>query len=321
MSLYNKLANNKTCVNLVRKTRKIYFEKEKRRRVKAKYTFIDRSNHRSNLCIILAGYKEILWNDVFGRIKKYAPKDIDVCIVSSGLYSKKLDEIAKNNNWSYLSVKKNKVTLAQNVAINLFQDAKMIYKLDEDIFVTKNFFKNLMNTYEKAQEDYFKVGFVAPLIPINGYAHVRVLEKIGLINNYENKFGKAKHDWDTEGRIVKNSEVAKFMWGESEIKLRDIDKLDNEFSKEEFKYSICPIRFSIGAILFSRKLWDDMGRFKVGIGNNMGVDEIQICNYLLSDSRTIIVSENTLVGHFSFGPQTKEMLNFYEKNRNIFKVK
>ena len=92
----------------------------KKRRVKSKYKFINRKKDYDKLCIILAGYKEFLYDDIFNRIKKYIPKDIDVCITSSGLYSKKLDTIAKKNNWSYLSTKKNKVTLAQNITMMFF---------------------------------------------------------------------------------------------------------------------------------------------------------------------------------------------------------
>ena len=198
----------------------------------------------------------------------------------------------------------------------------MIYKLDEDIFVTKNFFEQLLRTYKEAEKtSYYRVGFVAPLMPISGYAHVRVLEKTGLLETYEKKFGRAQHNWDTEGKVVANPEIAKFLWGETEAKLRDIDALDDEFSKQNFNYSVCSIRFSIGAILFSKQLWEDMGRFEVGIGNNMGRDEIQLCNYLLADSRAIIVAENTIAGHFSFGKQTAEMKKYYEKNREVFKVK
>ena len=130
MSLYNKIAKNQKCVELVRKARAIKKEKDKKRRVKGKYTFINRKKDSEKLCIILAGYKQFLWEDVFGRIEKYVPKDIDVCIVSSGLYSEELAKIAEKNDWSYLSVKQNKVSLAQNIAINLFEKATMIYKLD-----------------------------------------------------------------------------------------------------------------------------------------------------------------------------------------------
>ncbi len=134
-------------------------------------------------------------------------------------------------------------------------------------------------------------------------------------------FGRAEHNWDTTGKVVVNPDIAKFLWGETESKLRDIDALDEQFSKQKFSYSVCAIRFSIGAILFSRNLWEDMGRFEVGIGNNMGRDEIQLCNYLLADSRAIIVSENTIVGHFAFGKQTMAMKEYYNNHREIFKVK
>ena len=74
MSLYDKIAKNQTCVNMVRKAREIRKERNKKKRVKGKYTFIDRKKNSDRLCIILAGYKQFLWEDVFGRIEKYAPR-------------------------------------------------------------------------------------------------------------------------------------------------------------------------------------------------------------------------------------------------------
>ena len=49
------------------------------------YIFIDRSKGSDKLCIILAGYKEPLWDEVFFRIEAAAPNDLDVCIMTSGL--------------------------------------------------------------------------------------------------------------------------------------------------------------------------------------------------------------------------------------------
>lgn len=322
MNLYNRLAQNQTLVKMVGAYKKNKVLKEKKKRVKGTYKFIDRKKDYSKMCIILAGYKPFLWDDVFDRISEYIPKDIDVCIVSSGLYSEELDEIARKNDWSYLSVKQNKVSLVQNIAINLFDKAEFIYKLDEDIFVTKNMFNKMFETYKDAESNStYRVGFVAPMLPINGYAHIRVLQKTELLDTYEKKFGRAQHNWDPKGKFVVNPDIAKFMWGETEERLRDIDKLDSELADKEMKYSICSIRFSIGAILFTRKLWENMGRFEVKIGNNMGLDETQLCNYLLEDSRAIFVSENTVAGHFSYGPQTAAMKEFYKNNREIFKLK
>lgn len=322
MSFYDKIAKNQTAVKFVRTVRENRKKYNKKKRVRGKYKFIDRKKDCDRVCIILAGYKKFLWEDVFGRIEKYAPKDMDICIVSSGLYSEELNEIAEKNKWSYISTKANKVTLAQNIAINLFDKAKFIYKLDEDMFVTKHFFEQLWHTYNVAEQtSAYRVGFIAPLIPLNCYAHVRVLQKTELLEKYEKKFGRAQHNWDDMGKLEINPDIAKFLWGETEIKLRDLDKLDKELAEQKFNYSICAMRFSIGAILFSRQLWEDMGRFKVTIGNNMGIDEVQICDYVFADSRAIIVSENTIVGHFSYGKQTAEMKKYYEKNRDIFRTK
>ena len=322
MGLIEKMEKNKTCIKMVRKAKKMRADSQRKKRVRGNYKFIDRKKDSEKLCIILAGYKKFLWEDVFGRIEKYAPKDIDFCIVSSGLYSEDLAKITEKNNWSYLSVKQNKVTLVQNIAINLHPKAQKIFKLDEDIFITENFFTQLEKTYDKMEkEGRYNIGFVAPLLPINGYANVNVLEKTGLIEEFDKKFGKAYHDGDGQAPIIKNPDIAKFMWGETEEKLRDIDKLSKEFSEQEFSYSICSIRFSIGAILFSREIWENMGRFKVGLGTNKGQDEVQLCKYCMIESKAIIISENTVAGHFSYGPQTNAMKEYYNSHREIFKVK
>lgn len=322
MDIFVKLEQNKKFMAKYNKFKMKKQEKERKRRVKGTYKFVDRKKDSDKLCIIIAGYKQILWDDVFERLTKFAPKDMDVCIVSSGLYNEELNKIAEKNNWSYLSLKQNKVTLVQNIAINLHPKAKMIYKIDEDIFITKNFFSQLMETYNRVEkESNYRIGFVAPLLPINGYSNVTFLKKTGTLENFEKKFGKAYHDGGAEEKIIKNPEIAKFMWGETEEKLRNIDKLSEEFSKEEFAYSICPIRFSIGAILFSRDIWEAIGRFVVEKGTNMGRDEAQICEYCMIESRAIVVSENTIAGHFSYGPQTKAMEEFYKNNRKIFKLK
>ena len=105
------------------------------------------------MCMILAGYKMFCADVIFDRIKKFVPKDVDVCILSSGKYSEELSELAKKNNWSYLSTKRNNVSLIQNIAIKLHKDAEYIYKLDEDVFVTRNYFKTLFDTMKKLEKE------------------------------------------------------------------------------------------------------------------------------------------------------------------------
>ena len=243
---------------------------------------------------------------------------MDICIVSSGLYSERLSKIAENNNWSYLSTKKNSVCLAQNMAIKLFPNADYIYKLDEDIFITKNFFTTLKSTYDEVQENrQHNVGFVAPLIPINGCGHVVLLEKLGLIEYYEENFEKVKYAAGPQRYIESNVDVAKFMWGENNL-IPHIDDLDDMLSKDSFSYSVAPVKFSIGAILFRRKLWEEMPYFRVDVTRGMGVDERQICSYCVLTSQSMIISENTCVGHLSFGSQNNGMEKYYKENLEKF---
>lgn len=298
-------------------------EKAKIKRVSGKYTFEDRKKDSKNLCIILAGYKEYLYEDVFERLKKFVPKqDMDICILSSGKYDAKLSNIAKENDWSYLGVNRNNVSLTQNIAINLHPKAEKIFKLDEDMFITENFFTQCLETLEKVEkEGEYKIGFVAPSIPINGYSYIDVLKMTNLLEDFEKRFGRAYRGSGPKTKILESSEVAKYMWGENNEPLKNIDAISKMLSKREFSYSVSPIIFSIGAILFTREVWEEMGRFKVTKGTSMGADEAQICHHCMSTNKAIIVSENTLVGHFSYGPQTKEMIEYYNKNREIFKIK
>ena len=138
-------------------------------------------------------------------------------------------------------------------------------------------------------------GLIAPLININGYSYRRVLEKTNLLNKFEEKFGKAVMDATPGEKILTDGEVAKFLWGNDNEELKDIDKISEKFLKGEFKYSASPIRFSIGAILMPREIWNSMG--------------------------PVIVSENVLVGHFSYGPQTSAMKEYYKENKDIFRFK
>ena len=281
-----------------------------------KYTFENRSKSSGTLCMILAGYKEFTWDIVFERIKKFSDNDeMDICIVSSGLYSEKLSKIAEINGWSYMSTKRNSVSLAQNMAIKLFPNAEYIYKLDEDIFVTKNFFKTLEYTYGQVQKySNYDVGFVAPIIPINGYAHIQLLKRLNLMDDFEQNFGKVKHSAAMDKVIVNNPEAAKYMWGEND-KIPHIDNLDKMLNDDDFIFSICPIRFSIGAIYYSRELWEDMNYFNVSMFSiGMGVDEVQICSHCMANSKAIVISENTCVGHLSFGPQNEVMTQYFKEN-------
>ena len=292
-------------------------------RTNAKYQFIDRRKKSSKLLIVLAGYKELVWKNVFDRLKKYVPREFDICIVTSGLINFDLMKMCEENEWSYLSTEVNHVSLVTNLAILNHPDAQYIFKMDEDIFLTSDVFDVCLETYWKAENRY-EIGFVSPLIPINGYGYVRLLEIFGSDLLWEEKFGDLKYtDCYCHHKIIHDSpDAAKFMWGEGNPNMNDIDIMNDRLKSMDFKYSVCPIRYSIGFILFHRNVWIKMNMLPVTKYFNMGSDEIYFCNFCMMQGRAMIISENSVVGHFNYGGgQTKAMENYYKEHIEKFIIK
>ena len=235
--------------------------------------FIDRSKHRKDLCIIIAGYKPYLYQDVFERLIRFLPEQMDVCIVSSGIYSEELEKIASEHGWSYLSTKRNCVTLLQNVAILKHPDAEYIYKIDEDIFVTEHCFERMKETFLRVEKDgLYDVGFVAPLLPINGYCHLRILERLHLVSEYERRFERPIYASYSTRLIEKSPDAAKFFWGEGGY-IPSIDEMASVLVQNRLR--IQHVLSVLALVLFScagkcGKIWE-CGRCIQS--HLMGVDE------------------------------------------------
>lgn len=289
------------------------------------HRFVDRSTGSDKLCIVLAGYKEPLWDNVFSRLAYAAPKDMDICIMTSGLENEQLAHIAEENGWSYLSTEVNHLSLIQNLAIELHPSARWIFKLDEDMFLPQMFFEPLIETYKLVEHDsYYLPAFVSPLINVSCYGHIRLLEKCGLIDDF--RLANLSDVKVTDGihhnkRVLEDVAVARYLWGETQPVLRDVDALTSRFMAEGLSYTICSTRYSIGAILFTRDAWDEFGRFPltfVGSDFGLGDDEEHICHYACFTGRAMVVSENVVVGHLGYGPQTKGMLEYYATHEDWF---
>ena len=96
------------------------------------------------------------------------PSDVDVCVMTSGLVNEELKQIAADHDWSYLSTSVNHLSVVQNIAIECHPKAKWIYKLDEDMFLTKGFFEAMLDTYKELESNtLYKPAFVSPLINVS----------------------------------------------------------------------------------------------------------------------------------------------------------
>lgn len=52
----------------------------------------------------------------------------------------------------------------------------------------------------------------------------------------------------------------------------------------------------------------------------MGEDEVYICNLATNNSKAIVISENQVVGHLSFGKQNVIMQEYFLKNKEKFEI-
>ena len=283
-----------------------------------KYRFDNNSKNSDSLIIIVAGYQEYLWDKVFTRIKKYAPSSFDVCMVVPGQKNSavidKLSAICKENNWSFLLTAENKLALAQNKAIELHPNAENIFKLDEDIFISENYFEELKNVYDSASlNEKTPVGFVSPTLNVNGATYYKLLDFKNATEEYIQRFGNIVSAC-AYIPVWGDGEAAKFIWEQS----LPFDPTAKAFYAANAGYFVCPHKISIGAIFFKRSFWKTIGGFGVAGERVLGHEETLLCNFCMDNSYLIIVSNKILAGHFAFGPQKKVMMEYYNENSELF---
>lgn len=285
-----------------------------------KYSFDDAASGSDVACVVLAGYKPYLYPYVFPRLLRFLPHGIDVCIVTAGKHVEELRRLCLENGWSYISTQDNNVALAQNIAINCLPHAKRFFKLDEDIFVTDGFFERMLAAREHALAGDYRPGVIAPILPINGYGHMRVLERYGLVEEYTKRFEKPHIAADPLSCVEESVEAAKFLWGEGGFVPR-IDEMARDFGADSVAELPCAVRFSIGAILMERAVWEEMGYFKVVHGFvGLGLDERQLCTWCTINSRPVMVSQNAVAGHFGFGSQNQGMRDYLSAHPEVFEM-
>lgn len=284
----------------------------------SKYRFIDRKKNKKKLLYVLSGYKPYLWNNVFDRLSKFVKDDIDVCVVSSGKYSEELASVCANNDWSYLSTTRNNICVITNIVIRLFNKAELIYKMDEDIYLTEGCFEKMETMLIRVEKEGYSVGFVGPVVPINPFCMYRFIKRHGDLQEAEKIVGKRIDKCGFDEQVMRsNCGIDRYIWTIS----KNIDDLASVYYDEE-GYDLCYARYYIGFVLFRRTLIEEMGPFKVFAGKGSGSegDEGQLISYCILNSKVMAVARNTLVGHFSMGGAERSVLEYKEKHPEVFEL-
>ena len=279
--------------------------------------FLNHSSGAQNLLVILSGYKPFLYHSVFQRIQIFMEPEIDVCVLSVGVKDEKLVQICTSYNWSYISTEEKLITKGLNVAIELHPRAQFIFKLDEDIFVTRGFFGGLLKAFKHAEAGLYRPGVIAPLLTVNRYSSYRLLQLFNCTDDFVGIFGPSRYPLEI---VWDNPSAASYFWGNSSC-LPSLDKMNYILRSKPTNELPIPFKFSIGAILFPRFIWKDMGYFDNNRPPQISpFDENQLNTYCFLRGRMIIVSENVVAGHFSFFKIVKEMRSYYEQNPQHYEI-
>ncbi len=282
--------------------------------------FDDRRTGAPTVVAMLAGYKPDLWPFVMPRFKAALAPGADVCLVSPGMRHDFLEGLCRAEGWSYLSTATNDVALAQNVCYRMHESADMIVKLDEDMFLLPNTISELLSEYDRIKaEGVVNPGCLAPMIPLNGFCYRYLLEMLGLLEEYEDRFGTAKIA--TSGLALhENPVAARWIW-ENTAPLEATAAQLTDIGRQEL---LSPIQFSIGLIAFERKFWEQIGYFTVSRHKHLakmstlGGDEACLCAAATVHARPVVVTTAALAGHFSFGPQFSAMSDLLKSQPGIF---
>ena len=269
-----------------------------------RHTFTDRSRGHDQLLMIVAGYKPHLWPYTLTRLERFLPTEgVDVCVVCPGTAPQELQDLAARQGWSFLATKKNALALAQNLAIAAHPSARYLHKLDEDVLIGEGYLERMLSGYRKVAADgRYRPGFASPLINVNGFSYRLFLEELGVADAYLERFGELTQA-AMDNKAQADGDAALFLWEHTV----PFDETARRFAERDFGYTAVPHRFSIGAILMERDLWEEIGGFVVIPHGGLGHEERVLCQECVERSRVPFVLHDVFAGHFSFGRQDAVM--------------
>lgn len=279
------------------------------------YYFTDRSKGKKYMCYMLAGYEPVLWENTIGRLEAFQDERVDYCLVSSGKEDETLEQIAEQNNWSYLFTEQNQVCYIQNLVVELHPSAEYIIKMDEDIFIGRDFFQEMILGFHQIErEGEYHIGFVVPVVPLNCCGYASYIKLSGKKEEYERCFGRAyKNRFSAVFNVV---ETAEFLWDTMDT----FDGMAGRFLEND-GYDILDCYYNIGCIMFSRERWMMMGKWpEIPNEAGMGRDEAYICQDNRNKDLAIYELKNVLAGHLAFGHQKKRMLEYYKEHAEKFSI-
>lgn len=250
-----------------------------------------------------------------------AARDQYVCLVSDGIYDDSLSDVARKLGWSYLGTWTRDRSLAQNLCYRLHPEVETIVKIDSTTLLLPGSIEALIGRARSLKaEGVVDPGAVAPFIPLDGICHRPILQALGLLEEFECRFGRARLSCD--GLIEARGDVAAWMWEHVSPLRRTADIL----AGLPEQLLMAPIRFRSGMVTFDRSFWEAMGRFPVTrrrlmVGINCDdSDGDALGGAALMMSRPIVMTSHVVAGRIAFDRQIDAMSSLLERRPELFVV-
>lgn len=301
-----------------------------------KYRFIDRMRDSDVCILVLAGLYPEVWRVSMERISAYS-EGYDVIIVNpGGLHTERAQILAGEYGFSYFESFPNNVAAAQNFVLKNICRSRLVVKVDDDVFLTKNTVRCLLRAYSRLREEGYDIGFLAPVINVNNYSYLHFLKTLGLAEAYEEAFEKPipVRNW-TKQAIWQDARAAVWIW-ERSLPLNSTAELFERVNAGKFE--LIPVRFSINCILFERSFILESGGFLAHFprtkarGESPGTttrsegyvlrallplgDEESINFYSDRSMRGRFLVLDSFAGHLAYYPQADTMLRWFLKNKD-----
>jgi len=214
--------------------------------------------------LLLTKDRPNLLEKVFDRLIKYTDwNNFELWVLDnfSTSANKKIIGMYKDN-YPFINVYAttySQLALIQNEIIGKLK-ADFYIKIDDDILVGEGWTDGFVGVYERHHNT---MAFGSVIIPINGFGWVPYLEIMGWTEEFKEKFPGTKLNQDCmDVAVYKDKLVNEFIWKKS-LNLDETVRRFKERQNGEYKDLFCPHRYSIGAIVFSHKRWEEMGGWKV----------------------------------------------------------
>lgn len=217
--------------------------------------------------LLLTNDRPNMLEKVLKRIIKYTDwNEFDLWILDnfSTKSNKKIINVFKSNYpfINIFSTTFNQLSIIQNEIIKQLK-SDIYIKIDDDILVSENWTKPLIDVFNR---NYRNMSYGSVVIPVNSFGWIPFLE----IMNYKDEFIERFPDVKLvqsgyDAAIFYDEQVNEFIWN----KCLDIDSTASDFisiQQGNFKDYNCTHKYSIGTIIFSHKIWEDMGGWQVESG-------------------------------------------------------